>query len=129
MKVFREKIADPLGLDPYVAAEQCVDLVNVIMREHLVRSLMVGHDLRDYVLLGYGGGGPLHLLGYAGDAPWKAVVTVPHAGAFSAWGGACMDYAHRRHKSVSAVFAAREEAGGRPRRRSRAPGSNSRRSC
>jgi N-methylhydantoinase A/oxoprolinase/acetone carboxylase beta subunit len=65
---------------------------------------MVGHDLRDYVLLGYGGGGPLHLLGYAGDHPWKAVITVPHAGAFSAWGGACMDYAHRRHRSMSAVF-------------------------
>jgi N-methylhydantoinase A/oxoprolinase/acetone carboxylase beta subunit len=103
--VFKEKIADPLGLDVYVAAEQCVDLVNVIMREHLVRSLMVGHDLREYVLLGYGGGGPLHLLGYAGDHPWKAVITVPHAGAFSAWGGACMDYAHRRHRSMSAVFA------------------------
>lgn len=111
LRVFREKIADPLGLDPYVAAEQCVGLVNVVMHEHLVRSLMVGHDLRDYVLLGYGGGGPLHLLGYAGDAPWKAVLTVPHAGAFSAWGGACMDYAHRRHKSVSAVFAGRENWG------------------
>jgi acetone carboxylase, beta subunit len=103
-EVFKAKVADPLGLDPYVAAEQCVDLVNVLMREHLVRTLMVGHDLRDYVLLGYGGGGPLHLLGYAGDYPWKAVCTVPHAGAFSAWGGACMDYAHRRHKSVSAVL-------------------------
>jgi acetone carboxylase, beta subunit len=102
--VFKAKIADPLGLDVYVAAEQCVELVNVLMREHLVRSLMVGHDLRDYVLLGYGGGGPLHLLGYAGDYPWKAVCTVPHAGAFSAWGGACMDYAHRRHKSVSAIL-------------------------
>jgi len=76
----------------------------VIMREHLVNSLMVGHDLREYVLLGYGGGGPLHLLGYAGDYPWKAVCTVPHAGAFSAWGGACMDYSHRRHKSVGAVI-------------------------
>jgi N-methylhydantoinase A/oxoprolinase/acetone carboxylase beta subunit len=104
LEVFSEKVAGPLGLDPYVAAEQCVDLVNVLMREHLVRTLMVGHDLRDYVLLGYGGGGPLHLLGYAGDYPWKAVCTVPHAGAFSAWGGACMDYAHRRHKSVSAVL-------------------------
>ena len=103
-EVFKEKVADPLGLDVYVAAEQCVDLVNVLMREHLVRALMVGHDLRDYVLLGYGGGGPVHLLGYAGDYPWKAVATVPHAGAFSAWGGACMDYAHRRHKSVSAMF-------------------------
>jgi N-methylhydantoinase A/oxoprolinase/acetone carboxylase beta subunit len=65
---------------------------------------MVGHDLREYVLLGYGGAGPLHLLGYAGDHPWKAVITVPHAGAFSAWGGACMDYSHRRHKSVQALL-------------------------
>jgi N-methylhydantoinase A/oxoprolinase/acetone carboxylase beta subunit len=110
LEVFGEKIAKPLGLDPYVASEQCVDLVNVIMREHLVRSLMVGHDLRDYVLLGYGGGGPVHLLGYAGDYAWKAVCTVPHAGAFSAWGGACMDYAHRRHKSVSAVIAPESDA-------------------
>ncbi len=112
-KVFKEKIADPLGLDPYVAAEQCLDLVNVLMREHLVRSLMVGHDLRDYVLLGYGGGGPMHLLGYAGDYPWKAVITVPHAGAFSAWGGACMDYAHRRHKSVSAMISPGDDVAAR----------------
>jgi N-methylhydantoinase A/oxoprolinase/acetone carboxylase beta subunit len=111
--VFTEKVAAPLGLDPYVAAEQCVDLVNVLMREHLVRSLMVGHDLRDYVLLGYGGGGPLHLLGYASDDPWKAVCTVPHAGAFSAWGGACMDYAHRRHRSVSAMFSRGGDAAAR----------------
>jgi len=102
--LFKEKIADPLGLDVYEAAETCLDVLNVMMREHLVRSLMVGHDLRDYVLLGYGGAGPMHLLGYAGDHPWKAVVTVPHAGAFSAWGGACMDYSHRRHKSVATML-------------------------
>ena len=103
-RLFKEKVADPLGLDVYVAAETCLELLNVMMREHLVRSLMVGHDLREYVLLGYGGAGPLHLLGYAGDHPWKAVCTVPHAGAFSAWGGACMDYSHRRHKSVQALL-------------------------
>jgi N-methylhydantoinase A/oxoprolinase/acetone carboxylase beta subunit len=107
---FKEKVADPLGLDVYVAAETCLELLNVMMREHLVQSLMVGHDLRDYVLLGYGGGGPLHLLGYAGDYPWKAVCTVPHAGGFSAWGGACMDYSHRRHKSVAvALMSAMDE--------------------
>jgi acetone carboxylase beta subunit len=103
-KYFKEQIADPLGLDVYEAAETCLELVNVIMREHLGQSLMVGHDMREYVLLGYGGGGPLHLLGYAGDYPWKAVCTVPHAGAFSAWGGACMDYSHRRHKSVASLL-------------------------
>lgn len=104
-RLFKEKVADPLGLDVYDAAEVCIDLLNIQMREHLVRSLMVGRDLRDYVLLGYGGGGPLHLLPYAGDHPYKAVITVPWAGGFSAWGGACMDYAHRRHKTVSVVVA------------------------
>jgi N-methylhydantoinase A/oxoprolinase/acetone carboxylase beta subunit len=104
--MFKEKVSDPLGMDVYECAETCLELLNVMMREHLVQSLMVGHDLREYVLLGYGGGGPLHLLGYAGDYPWKAVCTVPHAGGFSAWGGACMDYSHRRHKSVGAVLTA-----------------------
>ncbi len=108
--LFKEKIADPLGLDVYEAAETCMNLMNVMMREHLVRSLMVGHDLRDYVLLGYGGGGPLHLLGYAADDPWKAVISVPHAGAFSAWGGACMDYSYRRHKSVASLIAPQMDA-------------------
>lgn len=102
--LFKEKIADPLGQDVYEAAETCLGLLNVMMREHLARSIMVGHDIRDYVLLGYGGGGPLHLLGYASDLPWKAVATVPWAGAFSAWGGACMDYSFRRHKSVASMI-------------------------
>jgi N-methylhydantoinase A/oxoprolinase/acetone carboxylase beta subunit len=110
LEIFEEKIARPLGLDPFTAAEQCVNLVNVVMREHLVRSLMLGYDIRDYVLLGYGGAGPMHLIGYAGDYPWKGVATVPHAGAFSAWGGACMDYAHRRHKSVSTMITPADDA-------------------
>ena len=103
-RLFKEKVADPLGLDVYEAAETCLDLLNVMMTEHLANALMVGHDIREYILLGYGDGGPLHLLGYASDLPWKGICTVPHAGGFSAWGGACMDYSHRRHKSVGAVI-------------------------
>jgi N-methylhydantoinase A/oxoprolinase/acetone carboxylase beta subunit len=103
LAVFEDQIARPLGLDVYTAAEQCMNLINVVMREHLIRSLMLGYDIRDYVLLGYGGAGPMHLCGYAADDPWKAVATVPYAAAFSAWGGACMDYAHRRHRSISAM--------------------------
>ena len=103
--IFNEKVSAPLGLDMYVAAEQCVDLVNIMMREHLIRTLMLGFDIRDYVLAGYGGAGPMHLCGFAGDDPWQGVITVPYAAAFSAWGCACMDYAHRRHRSVSAMIA------------------------
>jgi N-methylhydantoinase A/oxoprolinase/acetone carboxylase beta subunit len=105
LAAFEEQIARPLGLDVHTAAEQCMNLINVVMREHLVRSLMLGYDIRDYVLLGYGGAGPMHLAGYAADDPWKGVATVPYAAAFSAWGGACMDYAHRRHRSISAMVA------------------------
>jgi N-methylhydantoinase A/oxoprolinase/acetone carboxylase beta subunit len=104
-EIFREKVAGPLSLDMHVAAEQCVDLVNIMMREHLVRTLMLGFDIRDYVLAGYGGAGPMHLCGFAGDDPWQGVITVPYAAAFSAWGCACMDYAHRRHRSVAAMIA------------------------
>ncbi len=104
MEVFEEKVARLLGLDIYAAAEACVDLINIIMREHLVRTVMLGYDPRDYVLLGYGGAGPMHLAGYAGDYPWKGIATVPWAAAFSAWGCACMDYAHRRHRSISALI-------------------------
>ncbi|MBT4521215.1 MAG: hydantoinase/oxoprolinase family protein [Halieaceae bacterium] len=104
-RLFKQKVADPLKMDVYDAAEVCLELLNVMMREHLTQNLMIGYDLRDYTLLGYGGGGPLHLLPYAGDNPYKAVCTVPWAGGFSAWGGACMDYAHRRHKSITAMIA------------------------
>ncbi len=104
-RIFEEKVARPLGLDLQTAAEQCVGLMNVMMREHLVRSLMLGYDIRDYVLMGYGGAGPMHLAGWAREDPWKAVITVPYAAAFSAWGSACMDYAHRRHRSISGMIA------------------------
>lgn len=36
------------------------------MRVHLMRRLMAGHDLRDFIQPGYGG-----------DYPWKAVAAVP----------------------------------------------------
>src|SRR3990172_2052699 len=87
LAVFEEKVAAPLGLDAHTAAEQCVNLINVMMREHLVRTLMLGYDIRDYVLLGYGGAGPMHLAGYASEDPWKAGATLPPAPPFSAWGG------------------------------------------
>jgi N-methylhydantoinase A/oxoprolinase/acetone carboxylase beta subunit len=81
--IFNEKIAAPLGMDVQTAAETCVELINVMMREHLIRSLMLGYDLRDYVLLGYGGAGPMHLAGYAGEYPWKGVAVC--ARGLSAW--------------------------------------------
>ena len=63
---------------------------------------MLGHDLRDYVLLGYGGAGTDAPLGYAADDAVEGRRDRALCGGLLAWGCACMDYAHRRHSSVSA---------------------------
>ncbi|MBI2314430.1 MAG: hydantoinase/oxoprolinase family protein [Betaproteobacteria bacterium] len=94
-RIFKEKIADPLGLDMYQAAEEIVDLLDVSMRQH-VASVVSGYDPKDFVLIGFGGAGGLHLARYAGDlSAWKGVCTVPWAAGFSAFGCAAMDHAHR----------------------------------
>ncbi len=97
-KNFKEQIADPLGLDVYDAAEGIVKMMDLNMRDHL-RSSLLGYDPKDYVVMGYGGASGLHLVGFAGDSPWKGVCTMPWAAGFSAFGCAAMDYAHRYCKS------------------------------
>lgn len=101
---FKEQIADPLGMDVYDAAEQCVQIVNGRMQDHLLATTMCGQDLRDYVFLQYGGAGPMHAFSVAGDLPWKACLTVPFAAGFSAFGCALMEQSQRRHKSVNAMI-------------------------
>lgn len=96
----KERVADPLGLDVYDVAEGVIRMVDDSMHQHLW-TLMVGRDPKDYVVFGYGGGGPMHLAGYVGDLPWKGIATVPYASAASALGCAAMDYKHRFHKTVS----------------------------
>jgi len=103
-RIFKEKIADRLGLDMYKAAEGIVDLLDISMRQH-VTSVVSGHDPKDFVLIGFGGAGGLHLARYAGDlSAWKGVCTVPWAAGFSAFGCAAMDHAHRYAMSTDQMI-------------------------
>ncbi|MFA4916172.1 MAG: hydantoinase/oxoprolinase family protein [Syntrophales bacterium] len=102
-KIFKEKISDVLAMDMYKCAEGIVNLIDANMRRHLTGSI-TGHDPREFVLIGFGGGAGLHLSNYAADISWKGVCTVPWAAGFSAFGCAAMDFAHRYVKSVDLMI-------------------------
>lgn len=103
-QMFKEKVADKLGLDMFKAAEGIVDLLDSSMRQH-VASMVAGHDPKNFNLIGFGGAGGLHMARYAGDLnQWKGVCTVPWAAGFSAFGCAAMDHSHRYAVSTDVMI-------------------------
>lgn len=102
LQALEERLAAPLGLGLYDACDGVHQLLHSQMKDLLYSMLLSrGYTPADYTLLVYGGGGPLHMWGITEDVRFDAVVTVPWAAAFSAYGNACSDYAHRYHAGVS----------------------------
>ena len=91
--VIKTKIADPLGLQIPEAAFLIRKIVDANMGTAIRKQIHLrGYDPKDFVLFGFGGGGPTHLAGYMGDIP-KAVV-FPFSPVFSAQGSSVMDVVH-----------------------------------
>lgn len=91
--VIKTKIADPLGLKIPEAAYLIRKIVDSNMGAAIRKQIHLrGYDPKDFVLFGFGGGGPTHLTGYMGDIP-KAVV-FPFSPVFSAQGSSWMDVVH-----------------------------------
>lgn len=96
-QAFREKLAEPLGLDLHEAAAGVVEIASQNMAD-LVRRETIGrgYDPRDFVLYAYGGAGPLHATLYGRELGAQAIV-VPFGGlapVFSAFGIATADMVH-----------------------------------
>ena len=69
------------------AAEGIVRIIDVKMQEAIKAiSTMRGHDLRDFMLLAFGGAGPLHAGRMARDLGMAGVVVPLYPGVFSAIG-------------------------------------------
>ena len=69
------------------AADSAVQLANAnIVRAIQLISTERGHDPRDYVLVPFGGAGPLHAAHIAADLSLKTIVVPPSAGVISAYG-------------------------------------------
>jgi N-methylhydantoinase A len=80
-------VAAPTGGDVVGAAAGIVALVDAEMAKVLrIVSVERGYDPRDFTLLAFGGGGPLHACAVAADVGVGAIVVPPLPGMFSAFG-------------------------------------------
>ncbi len=105
LEAIKEQCADVLGVDPYYLSEGVYKLINSSMKEHIRAVLYArGFSPVDYHLLCYGGAGPMHVAGYTEGLPFKGVVTMPWAAAFSSFGCAAVDISHRYQKSTGVLI-------------------------
>ena len=80
-------VAEPLGLDADGAARGIVRIANDNMVNALkLVSLNRGFDPREFVLVAFGGGGPMHATALGRELGVKKVVIPEAASVFSAWG-------------------------------------------
>ncbi|MGI5996860.1 MAG: 3-keto-5-aminohexanoate cleavage protein [Saccharomonospora viridis] len=100
-RVLQEKVADPLGIDVYEAAEGMANLLEMDAKE-AIRQMVSARavDPSEYSLMAYGGSGPLHMAEYSRGLGFKNVLTFPFAAAFSAFGCTTADYLRRYSRSV-----------------------------
>jgi N-methylhydantoinase A len=87
----------PLDLDPYETGAGVNRIVDAKMADLIRRmSVMRGLDPRQFVMLAFGGGGPVHACAVAREAGVKRVVVpLPHVAAmWSALGAAVSDVTH-----------------------------------
>jgi N-methylhydantoinase A len=108
MNALRTKIAVPLGLDPIAAAEGILRIATAKM-SYAVKAVTTarGLDAGDFVLVAYGGAGPLQATAVAREIGIRRVI-IPHApGHFSAFG---MLFSDLRYDFVRTWFTALKSA-------------------
>lgn len=92
-EAIKTKIAEPLGLQIPEAAFLIRKIVDANMGTAIRKQIHLrGYDPKDFVLFGFGGGGPTHVAGYMGDIP--TAVVFPFSPVFSAQGSSVMDIVH-----------------------------------
>jgi len=80
-------LAERLGLSPADAAEGVIRVANAAMERAIrVVSVEKGNDPREFVLVAFGGAGPLHACGLAAALSIPAVLVPRNPGALSALG-------------------------------------------
>ncbi len=87
MKVFKEKVADPLRMDPIEAAGSVYRLANSMMYDLLHRQTVEkGLDPREYALFVSGGTASMHMPAIAKELGVNKVVIPPSASVHGAFG-------------------------------------------
>jgi N-methylhydantoinase A len=94
-KLLGEKIARPLGLELLEAADGVLKIINVKMEEAIKAvSSARGYDIRDFTLVAFGGGGPMHAGRMALDLGIPTLLVPLTPGVHSALGLLMSDVKH-----------------------------------
>ena len=94
-RALEEKIATPLRLSLLEAADGVLNIINVKMEEAIKAvSSQRGYDIRDFTLVAFGGGGPMHAGRIALDLGIPAVLIPLTPGVHSALGLLMSDVKH-----------------------------------
>lgn len=94
-RFLEEKIAKPLRLNLLEAADGVLDIINVKMEEAIKAvSSQRGYDIRDFTLVAFGGGGPMHAGRIALELGISSVLIPLTPGVHSALGLLMSDVKH-----------------------------------
>ena len=100
-KAIGEDVAAPLGLELVEAAEGVIRVINAVMAKAIRRlSVEKGYDPREFTLVSFGGGGPLHAAELAADLQIPRVLVPPVPGVSSALGLITADFRHDYVRTV-----------------------------
>ena len=98
------RVYQPLARQFGLSVEEIADSVIRLAEVSIVRAIQQvsterGRDPRDYVLVSFGGAGPLHAARVAEDLAIETVVVPPNAGVLSASGLLLSDHVHYRTRT------------------------------
>ncbi len=100
----RQGVAEPLGLSLAQAANSVLRVANANMADAVrLISIRRGYDPREFVLVVFGGAGPLHGVDLARELSIPTVLIPPHPGVTSALGCLLVDIQH----DLSSMFLGR----------------------
>ena len=91
------QVFEPIARTFKMSVEQAADSAVQLANANIVRAIQListerGHDPRDYVLVPFGGAGPLHAAHIAADLALGTIVVPPAAGVISAYGLIASDF-------------------------------------
>jgi len=102
-RAIQGQIAEPLGLDPAEAASGILRLTGVRMAQLINEmTVQVGLDPRDYVLVGFGGAGPMFLSALVEEIEAARGIVPLYPAVWSALGGLFADIVHDYARSCVA---------------------------
>jgi N-methylhydantoinase A len=89
------RVGEPLGLGASEAAKAIIEVANANLADAIrVALIRRGHDPRDFVLVAFGGAGPLHGAELARELSIPTVLVPPNPGIHSALGCLLVDIRH-----------------------------------